>query len=320
MEAVRITTGSRLHFGLLRLPPQPDWPDDVTRYYGGAGVMIEHPRTVVHIQQSHEFSADGPHAGRARQASMRVAVPDQAVSPVSVVVESAPDAHAGLGSGTQLEMAIACGISRLSGRDDPIETLARGQQRGQRSAIGIHGFAQGGFLIDAGKRRAAEISMLAARHEFPPDWVIVLLTPKIDREWHGEQERAAFAASTAKTDPALPAILETGVVPALIDADFPTFAAAIGEYNARVGDMFRPLQGARYCHPSVENLIAWLTGAGIGGAGQSSWGPTVYGFCDDRARAASAVARVLEIWGDQVTTGVTHARNRGAAIEAARKK
>jgi len=39
----RVTTGSRLHFGLLRLPPAPVWVDDGTRYYGGAGLMLEQP-------------------------------------------------------------------------------------------------------------------------------------------------------------------------------------------------------------------------------------------------------------------------------------
>lgn len=313
MEAVRVTTGSRLHFGLLRLPPRPDWADDGTRYFGGVGLMVERPATIVRLARSESWHAVGPHADRVQSAAQRA---DPA--PLSMTVESAAAAHAGLGLGTQLDLAVAFGVSRLLGRTDAIDELARQQGRGLRSAIGVHGFECGGWMVDAGKRRPDEISPLAERVDFPPEWCVLLLTPDLQSRWHGERERAALALRIPN-DPELPAIL-SAVLPAVHRRDFAGFAAAIGEYNARVGDMFRPLQGGRYGHAAVEAIVAWLTSMGVRGAGQSSWGPTVFGFCNEKDRATQLMTQAREQWGDGLHAVVTTARNRGATIKVMGKK
>jgi predicted sugar kinase len=75
------------------------------------------------------------------------------------------------------------------------------------------------------------------------------------------------------------------------------------------------VQGGVYACPEVASAVAWLRDQGIAGAGQSSWGPGVFGIAEgeekgawllDRARAEFPSARV---W-------LTSARNRGdLAIE-----
>ena len=86
--------------------------------------------------------------------------------------------HAGLGSGTQLALALAAGLARfLGGEHFTAESLARCASRGTRSALGIHGFLKGGFLIDAGKLPHEELGTLTARAECPSAWRFVLVTP-----------------------------------------------------------------------------------------------------------------------------------------------
>ena len=54
--------------------------------------------------------------------------------------------------------------------------------RGERSAIGTHGFAQGGLLVEGGKAAGESVSPLVSRLELPADWALVLL---IDRGQRG---------------------------------------------------------------------------------------------------------------------------------------
>ena len=46
-----------------------------------------------------------------------------------------------------------------------------------------------------------------------------------------------------------------GLLPALAEADLPAFAAALAEYNARSGELFRPAQGGTYAGPAVAALV-----------------------------------------------------------------
>src|SRR5262249_56784067 len=86
--------------------------------------------------------------------------------------------QAGLGSGTQLGMAVARALALAAGRPDlPAEMLARFVGRGLLSALGVYGFAHGGFLVDAGQKTHGTLAPLVARAEVPRDWRVVLMLP-----------------------------------------------------------------------------------------------------------------------------------------------
>src|SRR5262249_35657950 len=107
---------------------------------------------------------------------------------------------------------------------------------------------------------------------------------------HGEQEMDAFArlrqdpAAQASTD-ALCRLTLLGMLPALIEADCRAFGEALFEFNRRAGELFAPVQGGPYAHPSIAELVAWLRRQGAVGAGQSSWGPAVFAVTDCPERA-----------------------------------
>src|SRR5262245_63296945 len=148
---IEIATAARLHFGLLN--PGPAGPGG--RRFGGAGMMVERPGVLLRAVAAPDVSAGGPLAVRALAFARRFtrAVP---APPQHLIVERAPPAHAGLGSGTQLGMAVARALALAAGRPDlPAGELARLVGRGLRSGLGVHGFERGGFLVDAGQRAEA---------------------------------------------------------------------------------------------------------------------------------------------------------------------
>lgn len=242
---------------------------------------------------------------------------------MSVAIRQAPPEHVGLGTGTQLSMAIAVAVDRLLGRSSPREELARRTGRGARSAIGVHGFFSGGFLVDGGKRPAADapaaLAPLVARVEVPRDWRFVLLTPDLPPGLAGELERRAFREGISispSTTERLSRLLLLGMLPALQEGDHAVFSAALHEYNRRVGECFAPVQGGCYAHPVLGGMIERIRGWGIAGVGQSSWGPTLFAAVEDQD-AAERLARNarLEFSLSDGAVVVTSAARAGSLVE-----
>src|SRR5262249_35136039 len=103
-----------------------------------------------------------------------------------------------------------------------------------------------------------------------------------------------------------------GMLPALHERDLAAFGEALYEFNRRVGEMFRPIQGGIYASPETEAIVHWFRDRGVKGVGQSSWGPTVFAVLapDD---AAGLVHDLQEHFNAQVSDViVTRAQNQGA--------
>ena len=291
---IRVRAASRLHFGLLSFAAAASGGE---RRFGGAGLMVEQPGVTLGVRPAARWSAEGPLAARALDFAHQVAatVPPERRQPYHVHVEQAAPEHSGLGTGTQLGLAVARAVTTASGLPElPVEDLARRVGRGRRSGLGIHGFARGGFLVDGGKCRADAIAPLVARAEFPESWRVVLALPPWAQGLHGEGEVQAFERLRAEpglTDRLCRLVL-LGMLPALSEGDLEAFGEAVYEFNRRVGEVFAPVQDGCYSHARVADLIACLRREGVRGVGQSSWGPGVFAVAGDDDRAA-ALARMV---------------------------
>ncbi len=299
----RVQTGGRLHLGLLSLPTAEErWPDRLgqpslpTRRFGGIGLMIDEPALSLRIEPAANWFIEGPHTSRVRQFVQRLADLRVNAPPRRVIVEQAPREHVGLGLGTQLGLAVARGLTASWGLSLSTAQLAALVGRGQRSALGVHGFEQGGFLVDAGKSSAEKLAPLVARLEFPSSWRVLFLIPSPQPGQHGLSERLAFQALTAPqaATESLCRIVLLGILPALVEQDFRTFSEAVFDFNVRVGELFAPVQGGIYSAAAVTELIHWLRSYGIRGVGQSSWGPGVFAFCESQAEAVEIRAGLRE--------------------------
>jgi beta-ribofuranosylaminobenzene 5'-phosphate synthase len=297
----RVVAPSRLHFGLLNLPVEgrDHWPGIdgrpglPVRHFGGVGLMVDSPGLAVQVEAADGWAATGRLADRALKFARRFVgtLPPVERQAFRLTVEYARPEHQGLGVGTQLGLAVAKAIAVETGHCDwPAVELAGRVGRGERSAIGVHGFDGGGLIVEGGKRTGEAMAPLVARLSFPADWRVVVYDAPGEAAWHGGRERQAFAKlaeagpSPAETE-ALCRIVLTGMLPALAAADLEGFGEALYEFNARAGDAFAPAQGGRYAGPAVAALVARLREMGVRGVGQSSWGPAVFAVTGSLAEA-----------------------------------
>ena len=176
---IRVVAPSRLHFGLFRVPVAGD-VGTPARAFGGVGLMVEHPGLAVTVRPADSWQFEGALASRAQVFAMRfmASLPEERRRPFQVLVERCPPEHTGLGVGTQLGLAVAKALATASGEGEQASAaLAPRVGRGERSAIGVHGFDRGGLLVDAGKEPGEAVSPLLA-HVAPPEaWRVVLFTP-----------------------------------------------------------------------------------------------------------------------------------------------
>ena len=296
MPSLTIQTPSRLHVGLL------GWGPHALRQFGGLGLMIDDPGLSIRVESSGSWGSSGPHAGRALEVAQaictRLTELGQPVGPVAITVDRAPQAHVGLGLGTQLSLALAKVFSHMAGIiDAPVEFLTRLTGRGQRSGIGLHGFQLGGFLIDGGRRADTEAPTLLMQRPFPKEWRILVIVPGAKIGLHGNAESRAFEALVEWPESSterLCRLVLLGILPALVEKDLPAFGSALREIQREVGSGFARVQGGRYSLPEVEPILQKLAGAGVVGLGQSSWGPTLYGFTQGDAVDRTEVLRIVQ--------------------------
>jgi beta-ribofuranosylaminobenzene 5'-phosphate synthase len=324
---LRVRTPSRLHFGLLSLPAEGAAAPS-GRLFGGVGLMVRRPGVQVAAGAAASWSAEGPLAERALGFARRVAEgvrrdrPGADGPPLRLRVEEAAPEHAGLGTGTQLGLAVARAVAAAWGVRADARDLARWSGRGLRSALGVHGFERGGLLVEAGKRSPEALAPLVARTDFPEEWRVVLIAPLAERDGasglHGTDEREAFArlagtpGGPVRTD-ALCRLVLLGLLPAIAERDLEAFGEALFEFNQRAGEAFAPVQGGTYAGPKVAAAVAFLRGQGVRGAGQSSWGPTAFAVVGDEERAEDLARRVRDHFRPgPAAVLVTAACNRGA--------
>jgi predicted sugar kinase len=83
----------------------------------------------------------------------------------------------------------------------------------------------------------------------------------------------------------------TALLPALVERDLAEFGAALTSVQRLVGEAFAPVQGGTF-HPRAGELVEALLRGGAAGAGQSSWGPAVYGIVGGEAQGRELVRRL----------------------------
>lgn len=310
-----------MHFGLLAHAPQ------ARRQFGGVGLMVEHPGFGLTAEPAIDpATADdsylGPDIWRCRvlETARRCReITGVNGHPYQWTLTESIDPHVGLGSGTQLALAVAAGWSALQGLHLPDATeLARRAGRGLRSALGIHGFHHGGLIVEAGKRVTEQVSPAVSRLDWPDEWQVLLVRPQRTYGLCGTAEINAFAhlpPMPESTSAQLCRLTLLELLPGLLERDFETCTEAIYEFGRLVGDYFAPAQGGTYSTPEIRSLVTYLREQGIRGVGQTSWGPTAFVICPNPSLAHS-LTRDLQAraWGDCdfLTTGP---RNVGAKVE-----
>lgn len=332
LRRVTVSTGSRLHFGLLTHRPNSG------REFGGVGVMIDSPGwTITAAVANDDSNADSDRIVVADSAAtacpetearvVRIVerfrqIPDANVPALNVNVTSAIPSHRGLGSGTQLALATARAINDCLGRGrTSASELAELTGRGLRSAVGTWGFESGGLIVDGGKLGSESVGSMAARQEFPSDWRFLLISPQSFNGLSGDDEVTAFRelpGMPQETTGALSRLIVMEILPAVQNLNFNRAAAGLGEYGNLAGEYFAPAQGGVFIDPRMRDFSRLLAEHGIEGFAQTSWGPTCAALCrnDNMANQAADVIQSLSGSGDYQCT-IARPLNSGATIEVA---
>jgi beta-ribofuranosylaminobenzene 5'-phosphate synthase len=312
---IAVTVPARLHLGFL------DLNGGLGRKFGGIGLAISNFETSLSVRRAKYTHVSGPESERVQQylQKMERSLAYDGAHAVNVL-QTIP-IHCGLGSGTQLALALASGICRLHNLPLQVEEDALRLGRGARSGIGIGLFHRGGLVVDGGHGSQSGVAPIVAHLPFPEHWrVLVILDPQ-RRGVHGLDEVSAFAnlEPMPEADAArICRLVLMKALPGLAEHDIVSFGAAIKELQARLGDYFARAQGgSAFMSPAVAGVLAGLDAAGAQGIGQSSWGPTGFAFAPslEEAERLAKLAREHPVAGG-LDIRICSGLNRGAAIVA----
>ncbi len=292
-----VSAGARLHFGFQNLSLARE------RLYGGIGVGLEEPRVTVVAEPADGVAADDP---LAREYAQR-AVDLLEVSGVDLSLERRLPRHVGLGSGTQLALAVLAATAHAHGLEPRVRERAPALGRGGRSGVGVATFEAGGFVVDAGHPtgrfttdRPADgdwtVPAVVARHDLPDEWRFLVVIPDAEPGRSGDDEDASIRSVIERADPTvadeIAGVLTRNLLPAAAEGRLEAFGDAIGEIGRKNGVWYTDAQGGVFRPPAGE-LVEYLEHCPVlCGVGQSSWGPAVYGVTDvAHAEEARAMAR-----------------------------
>ncbi|WP_367650867.1 beta-ribofuranosylaminobenzene 5'-phosphate synthase family protein [Methylomonas sp. ZR1] len=303
---------ARLHMGFI------DLSGALGRHFGSIGLALNEINTQLSITAADTLQVSGPSAERAlkctRQFSQLLGVSDA----LNITIDHAIPEHIGLGSGTQMALAVGAALNAFYGLDLSVREIAQLSDRGARSGIGIGIFETGGLVVDGGRGPDTKTPPMIAQMAVPGDWRFILVFDQRGQGLHGEQEVSAFQQlppfPQTQAERLCYLLLMQGL-PALAERNLNKFGEVITALQQAVGEHFAPVQGGVFTSPDVAAAMASLAEHGAVAIGQTSWGPT--GFCAvaDPQRAADLLAQLeRQFAASPLSFLVASARNQTAEI------
>lgn len=312
---VRIRTPSRIHITLI------DLNGEIGRVDGGVGLTLENPGVEIVAREIDGIAVNGSAENLDRFESVARKFVERFGSGIEIDVVSSYPAHVGLGSGTQINLAVGKAYCILHGIEMSAREIASFTGRGGTSGIGIAAFEQGGLIVDGGHSRREKQSFLPSsfsrakpapvisRLEFPEEWDIYLFIPE-GRGFYGMREKDLFEKNTPlplEEVRELSHIILMKLLPSVAERDLEGFGEAVYRIQ-HLG--FKKAEVMQY-GDLISGLIEELRD--YGAAGMSSTGPAVY-FIGDKDGVKVGKDYFYE---RELDVGVvrTKARNRGAEVE-----
>ncbi len=314
---VRIRTPSRIHITLI------DLNGCLGRIDGGVGLALEDPFVEIVAEECDEVVVEGKGLNLDRFESVARVLADRFGRGIKIRVLSDYKAHVGLGSGTQISLAVAAAFSRIYDFGFSVRELAYIVGRGGTSGIGVAAFEFGGFIVDGGHSKKekpeflpssasrAKPAPVIARLDFP-NWDIVIAIPELSG-FYGVREVNLFkevCPIPLEDVRELCHLILIKLLPSVAEGDLDEFGDAIWRIQNigfkkaeidRYGDLIR----------SAFNCVADETKA----VGMSSTGPAVYAITDSNAKSiAENLKSYFNERGLNCETVITKAKNSGAEI------
>jgi beta-RFAP synthase len=311
---VTVTAPARLHMGFI------DLSGSLGRHFGSIGVALNEIDTRLSLANAAQLSVTGTCAERALHCTQKLCAALKVSDQVKIHIDAAIPEHIGLGSGTQMSLALGMGLNILYGLGLSVRDIALLTERGVRSGIGIGVFEHGGLVVDGGRGEHTATPPVIARMEIPDDWRFILVFDARGQGLHGERELQAFGALPpfpAQEAARLCYLLLMQGLPALAERNIAQFGAVVTQLQQSVGEHFATAQGGVFTSAEVAEAIRWLAEQGATALGQTSWGPT--GFCAlagiERAEMLKKQAETRFANYKNLSFMTVSARNGGAEVE-----
>jgi len=310
---VSVIAPARLHMGFI------DLSGSLGRHFGSVGIALNEISTCLTISPAEQLTITGPAAQRAEKCLFKLCKALHVSDKLNITIESAIPEHVGLGSGTQMSLAIGAALNEFYGLGLTVREIAAVTDRGLRSGIGIGVFEQGGLVVDGGRGEKTITPPVLAHMDVPDEWRFILVFDERGQGLHGQQEIQAF-----KELPPFPQqeaarlcyLLLMQGLPAVAENDIAKFGDVISQLQRSVGEHFSSAQGGVFTSPEVAEAMQWLEQQGAVAVGQTSWGPT--GFCAiDGVQLAESIAdqaRQAFAHFDKLSFAVISARNSGGEV------
>jgi len=326
-----IETPSRLHITLI------DLNGAIGRIDGGVGLTIREPNLVLKAEEIEEgievlFEEDGlsselidEYREKIQNSAQKIIENLKINAGFKFTIKKTYPAHSGLGSGTQISLAVGKTISKIQNKDMNAFSIAKIVGRGGTSGIGVRSFDHGGFILDGGHKveekpdflpssaSKASPAPLITRYDFPQDWKIILAIPNVPAGASGPKEVNIFQ----KYCPIplievqkLSHILLMKMMPSVVEKDLDSFGSSINEVQ---DTGFKKIE-LQLQNPVINDIIENMRSEGAAGVGMSSFGPTVYAVTDSNLKGISkSVYETMKDIGGNVIN--TNAWNKGYTIK-----
>jgi len=315
-RSVMVETGARIHLGFYGFHRE----NELT--LGGAGIAVEGVGYKLIVSSSSKTTVIGCQAervmGLVREAAERLGVE----ASVSVRVEKCIPQHVGLGSTTQLTLAVYSALALYAGLN-PAHVLEK-IEGSKYSGIGLGAFKHGGFIVDTGSfkgRKPLPVFSLP----MPSKWRIITVIPRTSWRMSNEEreEEAVDMTIRIHKERAGPrmdcrgyiALLDY-LIPGIIYNNYEAFVRGAELLEEATASSFSPVQEGHYCCRESERAALAMKEIGCRGVGQSSWGPLVYCFAPDEREAKRLADALQELLPSGWHVGVYKPRNRGATVRA----
>ncbi|MFO7796418.1 MAG: beta-ribofuranosylaminobenzene 5'-phosphate synthase [Promethearchaeati archaeon] len=298
---IRIITPSRIHLSLI------DENGYTGRVDGGIGLMLDKPNVVFEATNSaKEFKIEAHRYYREsievinEKASKVFKTLDISNKNFHFYLKQYYPSHVGLGSKTQLSLAIASAIAKLKDLDISHKSLTNIVGRGGTSGIGWRGFKTGGFILDGGHdfglgkeketflpssaSSSADPALTIFRYDIPEHWRFVLVIPNVSKGAYGDEEVSIFQKHTPIPKEEVNEVshqILMKIIPGILKNNLTVF----GEGLKRIQSIgFKKIEISLQ-DKIVKDLLNFMGEFGVKAYGMSSFGPSVVGITESDSEA-----------------------------------
>jgi beta-ribofuranosylaminobenzene 5'-phosphate synthase len=295
----------------------------IGRIDGGVGIALEEPHIEVIGKEADNVSVKGDTENLERFRSVTKRLSQLFGKAIALDVVSDYKSHVGLGSGTQLSLAVGETYNKLFNLGLGIRELAGIVGRGGTSGIGIAAFELGGFIVDGGHSRKekkfflpssaskAKAPPIIARHDFP-NWKIIIVIPEFSgmygrREVNFFQKYCPIPLEEVRE---LSHLILMKMLPAVVEQDLDEFSEALWRIQ-NLG--FKKIEVKQYGNLILDAMKVFrdLKLA----VGMSSTGAAIFIAADSGAQTIAREAKsYFREKGYSCDTIITKARNEGAEV------